>query len=113
MVLWESTKYEVDKETDRIKVRKIGSFKQYPLKLAFAVSIHKSQGATFENLDIHFGYGAFASGQTYCAFSRCKTLEGIKLLKKLESRDIIIDPIVENFVREFVDKSLDNNKDIF
>ncbi len=103
---WEQIKYVTDKETDKIKVKKIGSYTQYPLKLAFAISIHKSQSKTFENIDLHFGYGAFAFGMAYVAFSRCKTLEGIRLLKKLEPKDIIIDKNIQEFIERSVKKKI-------
>ena len=110
---WESIKYVSDPNSDKISVKKIGSFKQYPLRLAFAVTAHRIQGSTFDYIDIHFGHGSFASGQTYTILSRCRTLEGIKLLKKLEPKDIIVDPLVENFIKEYVEKSVDNNQDVF
>jgi ATP-dependent exoDNAse (exonuclease V) alpha subunit len=64
--------------------------------------MHKSQGQTFDYVDLHFGFGAFAHGQAYVAFSRCRTLEGIKLLRKLEARDIILDAVVVDFLREYL-----------
>jgi len=94
---WESLKYEYDYDSHTIKTEVVGSFTQYPLKLAWAVTIHKSQGLTFENVVIDLGSGAFAHGQTYVALSRCIKLDGIILKKKIRRSDIIIDYPVKKF----------------
>lgn len=79
----------------------IGTFTQYPLMLAWAVTIHKSQGKTFENVIIDIGRGAFAHGQTYVALSRCTTLEGIVLIKPLQKKDIWTDFKVVEFISKY------------
>ena len=79
----------------------IGTFTQYPLMLAWAVTIHKSQGKTFQNVVIDIGRGAFAHGQTYVALSRCTTLEGIVLLKPLQKKDIWTDFKVVDFISKY------------
>jgi hypothetical protein len=79
----------------------IGTFTQYPLMLAWAVTIHKSQGKTFENVVIDIGRGAFAHGQTYVALSRCTSLEGIVLIKPLQKKDIWTDFKVVDFITRY------------
>lgn len=99
---WERISYTIE-ETEgipKIKAKVIGKFQQYPLKLAWATTIHKSQGKTYEKCVIDLGYGAFAHGQTYVALSRCRTLDGIILKRKLRPEDIIIDDRVADFYRD-------------
>ncbi|APY08927.1 helicase [Winogradskyella sp. J14-2] len=96
---WENITYKVDKETDAITEEKIGSYTQMPLRLAWAITIHKSQGLTFEKAVIDAD-GAFAHGQTYVALSRCKSLEGLVLKSKIDSRHIINDTNVLNFTKQ-------------
>lgn len=97
-VEWEVLKYEVDQnEPDKFKTSVTGTFTQYPIKLAWAITIHKSQGKTFDNIIIDLGRGAFDYGQTYVALSRCRTLEGISLKKPITPKDIIVDPIVVDY----------------
>jgi len=79
----------------------IGTFTQYPLMLAWAVTIHKSQGKTFNNVIIDIGRGAFAHGQTYVALSRCTSLEGIVLVKPLQKKDIWTDFKVVDFLTKY------------
>lgn len=76
----------------------IGSYTQYPLKLAWAITINKSQGLTFDNVIIDLDDGAFACGQTYVALSRCRSLEGILLRKRIRNGDIKVDPTVIAFM---------------
>ena len=101
---WENIRYEVkdveeqDPKTGKTRRRRklqpdvIGAFKQHPLRLAWAMTIHKSQGQTFDQIHIDMGRGAFSHGQTYVALSRCTTLDGLSLGRPLESSDIFIDP---------------------
>ncbi|MBF0361771.1 MAG: AAA family ATPase [Oligoflexia bacterium] len=93
---WNNVKYVIDDETKEIKEEIIGSFTQYPLKLAWAITIHKSQGLTFDKLIVDAA-AAFAHGQVYVAFSRCRTLEGLILRSPIKSAGIILDPEVVNF----------------
>lgn len=100
-VIWENYRYQYSRKTKEIKKIVIGNFIQYPLKLAWAVTIHKSQGKTFENVEIDLGYGAFAHGQTYVALSRCTTLDGIILKQKINGSDIIVDERVNEFCENY------------
>lgn len=100
---WEMLRYkatEVD-ATNPITTETVGSYTQYPLRLAWAITIHKSQGKTFDKIIVDLGRGAFEHGQTYVALSRCRTLEGIVLRKPLTGRDIIIDPRVVEFFEQY------------
>ncbi len=97
--IWKKIEYYYDREEGKIEERIIGSFEQYPIRLAWAITIHKSQGQTFHKVFIDLGSGAFAHGQTYVALSRCTSFEGIKLRRPVESRDIIFDPRVSNYAK--------------
>lgn len=96
--VWENINYTVHPDTKAITEDKIGSFTQMPLRLAWAITIHKSQGLTFEKAIID-AQGAFAHGQTYVALSRCKSLEGLVLKSKIDSNQIINDAHVTSFNR--------------
>lgn len=92
---WEIIKYvRNESKPEMIQTEVAGIFKQLPLKLAWAITIHKSQGKTFERIIVDMGRGAFEFGQTYVALSRCKTLDGIYLKKPLTPRDIMCDPVI-------------------
>ncbi len=93
--VWEQKKYSLDAEKN-IKEEVLGSFEQYPIRLAWAVTIHKSQGLTFDRVIIDAGK-SFASGQVYVALSRCRTLEGIVLKSKITPDVIFSDHRIENF----------------
>jgi len=85
---WEYNVYDYDKHNDSISQKSLGTYKNFPLVPDFAISIHKSQGLTFDNINIDFGTGAFEHGMVYVALSRCRTLQGISLLTKLKRSDI-------------------------
>ncbi len=94
--IWENINYTVDAETKAITENRIGAYTQMPLRLAWSITIHKSQGLTFEKAIID-SQGAFAHGQTYVALSRCKSLEGLVLKSKINSSQIINDSNVITF----------------
>jgi ATP-dependent DNA helicase PIF1 len=90
--VWERIKYEYDAQKRRIVENVIGSFKQFPIRLAWALTIHKSQGMTLENVYLDLAAGAFAHGQTYVALSRCRSIKALALARPLRQNDIIVDP---------------------
>lgn len=95
---WEILRYEASKEDlSKIETKVAGTFKQFPLRLAWAVTIHKAQGKTFDKVIIDLGRGAFEHGQTYVALSRCRTLEGVVLRQRLKGTDIMVDERVVDF----------------
>lgn len=94
---WENTRISIDANTGELREQVIGTFRQYPLRLAWAITVHKSQGLTFDHavLDIN---NAFASGQVYVALSRCRTLEGLVLASPLDPHSLQTDPVVSRYV---------------
>ncbi len=95
---WEIIKYVRNEANPRdIQTEIVGKFLQYPIKLAWAITIHKSQGKTFEKVIIDLGRGAFEYGQTYVALSRCRTMDGIYLKNKLQARDVMTDQAVQDY----------------
>ena len=95
---WEMFKFVLDKDTKSIDSESTGSFTQYPFKLAWAVTIHKAQGKTFNKVYIDLATGTFAHGQLYVALSRCRTLQGLFLRRPVVAEDIILDDRIVKFV---------------
>lgn len=96
-VKWESYKYKYDYTEDRIIPVTTGQYVQYPMMLAWAVTIHKSQGKTLEKVRVDLGNGAFASGQVYVALSRCRSLEDIHLVRPIQQNEIKCDESIKRF----------------
>lgn len=105
--IWRNMKYELDEKTKEINEKEIGTFTQYPLKTAWAITVHKSQGLTFEHAVIDVQH-SFAHGQTYVALSRCKSLEGMVLSAPIPQYAIINDRTVEIFQKDPRHKSPDD-----
>lgn len=95
---WESYTYKWNEAEKRIIQEVTGSFTQFPMKLAWAVTIHKSQGLTFDKVNIDLGRGAFSAGQTYVAMSRCRTFEGISLRQPIKAKDVFVDEAVKRYM---------------
>ncbi|MEZ5774717.1 MAG: AAA family ATPase [Hyphomicrobiaceae bacterium] len=98
---WESIRYEYDAKSDEIVEHVAGSFRQLPLRLAWALTIHKAQGMTLDRVYVDLRRGAFAHGQTYVALSRCRTLQGLALARPLRPTDIIFDKAVTGYREVF------------
>ncbi len=98
---WEMYKFSFDRLSQKIVSEVAGAFTQYPLMLSWAVTIHKSQGKTFNKVIVDMGTGAFAHGQTYVALSRCTTLSGLVLRVPIEKRHILLDNRVVNFFKNY------------
>ncbi len=102
---WEAIRYEYDAKTEKMAEVVVGSYEQFPLQLAWAITIHKSQGKTFDNVVINLGNGAFTKGQAYVALSRCRTLNGVKLVCPLKASDIRVDEDIIRFMHQMSTQS--------
>lgn len=100
-VSWENRRYAFDQSEEKIVESVAGTFKQFPLRLAWALTIHKSQGLTLEKVYVDLGRGTFAHGQAYVALSRCRSLEGLALARPLRQSDILFDPQASAYERLF------------
>ena len=96
---WNEVEYVLNKETKEIEPKINAGFSQFPLQLSYAMTIHKSQGKSFDKITLDIGSGAFAHGQVYVALSRCRTLNGIVLSNQIKNSDIIVDPRVIEFYK--------------
>ncbi len=98
---WRNLRYHYNEKEKKIEEEELGTFTQYPIRLAWAITIHKSQGLTFNNVIIDFTGGTFAGGQAYVALSRCRSLDGIRLRKEITRGDIFIRPEILSFAKRF------------
>ncbi len=106
--VWENMQYSYNEKEKKVEEKVLGTFLQIPIKPAWALTVHKSQGLTFNHVVLDFVGGAFSGGQTYVALSRCTSLEGITLLKPLSDRDIIVNMAVVEFSRLFNNRQILN-----
>ena len=107
--VWENMQYTYNEKEKKVEEKVLGSFSQIPIKPAWALTVHRSQGLTFNHVVIDFAGGAFTGGQTYVALSRCTSMEGITLLKPLTERDIIVNMAVVEFSRQFNNRQMIND----
>lgn len=98
---WEIFRFSFNKDTNSLSSDIVGTFTQFPMKLAWAITIHKSQGLTFDQAVIDIGGGTFAHGQLYVALSRCRTIDGIILKKKIQPRHMLTDRRIKEFIAEY------------
>ncbi|PMC10278.1 AAA family ATPase [Hoylesella timonensis] len=103
--VWNNVRYTYNQKEQKVEEEILGSFQQFPLRLAWAITIHKSQGLTFNQVKIDLSGGVFAGGQTYVALSRCRSLKGIALQEPVKKEDIYVNQEVVRFSKTYNDPS--------
>lgn len=106
--IWENMRYSFNEKEQKIEEQQIGTYMQFPVRLAWAITVHKSQGLTFSQVTIDFTGGVFAGGQTYVALSRCRSLEGITLKEPLRPSDVFVRAEVLQFAQRYNNPTLIN-----
>jgi len=102
MASWHKIEYQYNEQEDKVESKIVGTFEQFPLRLAWALTIHKGQGQTLDKLILDLGHGAFTHGQVYVALSRCTSLDGITLKRPVIHSDVIFDNRIYEFRERFV-----------
>ena len=103
--VWNNVRYTYNQKEQKVEEEILGSFQQFPLRLAWAITIHKSQGLTFNQVKIDLSGGVFAGGQTYVALSRCRSLKGIALQEPVKREDIYVNQEIVRFSKNYNDPS--------